>query len=101
MATFHRKDSFLKNTAVHQGWYLDINTLPKISSSQYDEDFQILPDYHERPDKLAHALYENTRLWWVFALRNPDILKDPIRDFKSGITIKLPSAESIKKLVGV
>lgn len=101
MATFHRKDSFLRNTAVGEGWYLGINKLPKLSSSQYDEDYLITADYHQRPDKLAYAIYENTRLWWVFALRNPDILKDPIRDFAAGTSIKLPSAESIKKLTGV
>jgi hypothetical protein len=36
----------------------------------------------------------------VFALRNPDILKDPIRDFKAGIVIKLPSMESVNAVTG-
>jgi hypothetical protein len=45
-------------------------------------------------------MYGNTRLWWVFALRNPDILKDPLEDFKSGVVIKLPSPEVVKSLMG-
>jgi phage tail protein X len=53
-----------------------------------------------RPDILAYKVYGTTSLWWVFALRNPDILKDPIRDFKAGITIKLPSPESVKSVAG-
>ena len=32
--------------------------------------------------------------------RNPDLLVDPIRDFKAGVTIKLPSAEAVKLITG-
>jgi hypothetical protein len=56
--------------------------------------------YDERPDLLAYELYGSTRLWWVFTLRNPDLLKDPIRDFKSGLTIFLPSADSVNIVSG-
>ena len=100
MATFHRKDSFLRNTTVLGERFLDINNLPRLSGTQYDEDYQITPEYNELPDKLSYVLYESTRLWWVFALRNPDILQDPIRDFVTGVNIKLPSAESVKIISG-
>ena len=46
--------------------------------------------YEHRPDLLAHELYGNAKLWWVFAEFNPDLLNDPIVDFKTGITIKYP-----------
>jgi hypothetical protein len=49
---------------------------------------------------LAYKVYGSTALWWVFALRNPDTLKDPIRDFKAGTVIKLPSADIINALGG-
>ena len=54
----------------------------------------------QRPDLLANRLYETSELWWVFAIRNPDILTDPIRDFKTGVTIALPSAESVMRSTG-
>lgn len=93
-----RKDSFIKNTQVLDGVFLDINKLPSIKVTLSDEEYSIDPAYDQRPDLLAHALYNNSRLWWVFALRNPDVIKDPLRDFKSGTIIYLPSAGSINAL---
>ena len=46
--------------------------------------------HNQKPDLLAYELYGNAKLWWVFALFNQDKLKDPIIDFKEGITIKVP-----------
>jgi hypothetical protein len=101
MATFHRKDSFLKSTKILDGLFLNINKLPKVPASIYDEDYKIEQRYDQRPDWLAYVLYGNERLWWVFALRNLDEIRDPIRDFRAGTTIKLPSAEAVAKIVGV
>jgi hypothetical protein len=99
MALFHSKNSFLKNAGT-KGEYLDVNNLPRMPKGIYDEDFVISAEFNNRPDILALKLYGSTSLWWVFALRNPDILIDPIRDFKSGIEIKLPSQESVKAVTG-
>ena len=62
--------------------------------------YTIEADYDERPDLLAHKLYETSELWWVFATRNPDIIVDPIRDFRTGVTIAIPSAESVLRATG-
>lgn len=96
--TNFRKDSFIKNQQILDGVFLDINKLPDIKVTLSDEEYVIDPAYDERPDLLAKALYNNSRLWWVFALRNPDVIKDPLRDFKSGTVIFLPSAGSISAL---
>ena len=93
-----RKDSFIKNNQILDGVFLDINKLPSIKVTLSDEQYTIEPAYDQRPDLLASALYNNSRLWWVFALRNPDVIKDPLRDFSSGTTIFLPSAGSISAL---
>jgi hypothetical protein len=93
-----RKDSFIKNNQILDGVFLDINKLPSISVTLSDEQYTIEPAYDQRPDLLASALYNNSRLWWVFALRNPDVIKDPLRDFGAGTTIFLPSAGSISAL---
>ena len=98
MAGFHSNESFLKNAPVND-FYLDINTLPKIPNSISDDIYTIESKYENRPDLLAHERYGSTNLWWVFALRNPDELVDPIKDFKQGVSIKLPSAESVQNLV--
>lgn len=96
--TNFRKDSFIKNQQILDGVFLDINKLPDIKVTLSDEEYVIDPAYDERPDLLAKTLYNNSRLWWVFALRNPDVIKDPLRDFKSGTVIFLPSAGSISAL---
>ena len=99
MATFHRNDSFLKGSKILGDRFLDLNDLPRIPILDDDEPYTIAPGYDERPDLLAYALYNNSRLWWVFSLRNPDVLLDPIRDFKMGTTIFLPNKVSIDNIV--
>ena len=96
--TNFRKDSFIKNTQILDGVFLDINKLPQIGVTLSDEQYTIEPAYDQRPDLLAKTLYNNSRLWWVFALRNPDTIKDPLRDFAAGTIIFLPSAGSISAL---
>lgn len=96
--TNFRSDSFLRSNSLIDGIFLDVNKLPRIKQSEQDEEYVIGHGYNERPDLLAHEIYGNSRLWWVFALRNPDILLDPIRDFTPGKTIILPSEESVKNL---
>lgn len=90
-----RKDSFLKNAGVIEDTFLDVNSLPSFLPTENDEAYTLNAKYAERPDLLAYDLYGSSRLWWVFTLRNPDLLKDPIRDFKEGITIFLPSSDSV------
>ena len=94
----YRKDSFLSRAEKINDIFLGLNNLPKVQKTLKDEVYIIGHGYDERPDLLAHQLYGNTRLWWVFAMRNPDILKDPIRDFKPGTQIILPSEESVNNL---
>jgi len=95
----YRNDSFMRKAEKINDIFLGTNTLPTIVKTIKDEVYIIGHGYDERPDLLAHQIYNNARLWWVFALRNPDILKDPIRDFKSGTEIILPSGEAVKQLI--
>lgn len=95
-----RKDSFLRNAGFLDETFLDVNNLPSLPQNVNDESYVINAMYDERPDLLAHELYGSARLWWVFTLRNPDLIKDPIRDFKSGLRIFLPSAENVNIIAG-
>lgn len=99
MADFHRRDSFLRNAGTFEG-FLDINSLPKIPADAFELDYKIKEAHNGRPDILAMELYGSPRLWWVFALKNPDIIKDPLNDFKPGVVIKIPSPETVKSFVG-
>lgn len=63
-----------------------------------DVYYTLLPVYEYRPDLLAYDLYQDSRLWWVFAARNPNTLgPDPYFNFKSGIQIYIPKLQTLKE----
>jgi len=99
MANFHSNDSFLRNAPVTD-FYLDLNSLPRMPKSISDDIYVIESRYDKRPDLLAHKLYGTVNLWWVFALRNPDLLIDPLEDFVSGLKIFTPTRATIDRVSG-
>jgi hypothetical protein len=51
---------------------------------------------------LANDLYSDSRLWWVFAARNPNVLgPDPYFNFVSGISIYIPKLDTLKQVLGI
>jgi|TARA_R110002167_G_scaffold15332_7_gene61186 hypothetical protein len=92
MATEYRRDSFYRSTTLENNKYLGVwePTVADIKSVA-TTPYVIEAKYNQRPDKLAHDLYGNAKLWWAFALINQDKLNDPIMDFTSGISIKVPT----------
>jgi len=63
-----------------------------------DDVFYIIPAVYEyRPDMLAYDLYSDSKLWWVFAARNPNALgPDPYFSFKSGLGIYIPNFDVLR-----
>jgi len=53
-----------------------------------------------RPDLLAADLYGDANLWWVFAVRNPNIIQDPVFDFTAGTIIYVPSMVTLTTALG-
>ncbi len=80
---------------------LDVMEHRKIPRYADDKLFEIDPEYHMRPDKLAHDLYGSWKLWWVFAARNPSALKDPMYHFVTGNKIFLPTKQTLKAALGL
>ena len=50
---------------------------------------------------IAYDLYNNTKLWWVFAQRNMDVIKDPIYDLVAGIKIYIPQGPKLRQALGI
>lgn len=71
-------------------FYLDIWVPVTVNSSSSDTIITIPPSFNQRPDLLSFQEYGTPDLWWVFAVRNPDILIDPINDFVAGLQIYVP-----------
>ena len=65
------------------GSYLDILSLRNLTGETDDVRYEITSQYEYRPDLLAYDLYGSSRLWWVFAQRNADVIFDPIYDLVS------------------
>lgn len=82
------------------GKFLDVASLPVIPKSIDDVLFQVNQTYQYRPDLLAFDLYGDANLWWVFALRNPNNIQDPVFDMRIGNRIYLPKKETITSVLG-
>jgi hypothetical protein len=96
----YRRDSFIRRTQTRDRLFLDVNRLPAVPSRIDDEEYIIEPMFENRPDLLAYEVYGNARAWWVIVLRNTDVIRDPLRDFRTGVTIQLPNPETVKRLAG-
>jgi hypothetical protein len=100
MATTYNKTSCYANTDSY-GFFLDVANLPKIPQDPKDVQYQIDAIYKGRPDLLAYDLYSDSSLWWVFALRNPNVLQDPIYDFQPGVIIFVPQKTNLTTALGL
>lgn len=76
--------------------YLDLYNPMVLKHNTDDREYIIEAKYHHRPDKLAKDLYGSEQYWYVFILRNMDVLEDPIFDFKTGVTIRIPTNNNVK-----
>jgi hypothetical protein len=90
-----------QSTGIVNGNFLDIMVNRPIPMLQSDVYWTITPTYEYRPDLLAYDLYNDSRLWWVFAQRNPNILPDPMFSFVAGVDIYIPKLDTLKQYLGV
>jgi hypothetical protein len=95
------KTSPYYNTTTVNSQFLDVMNPRKIPASSKDNKWTITTTYNMRPDLLANDLYGDARLWWVFAQRNPNELKDPLFDFTTGTTIYVPQPDAIRATLGL
>ena len=75
--------------------YLDFWSQITILSSTSDTLMTLDSKYQYRADTLSYDLYGTPQLWWVFMIRNPDVIKDPIWDFVTGINIYTPAKTNL------
>lgn len=100
MSSIYKKSSPYYNTP-DWGQFLDVWNGMTIPSDVTDARYQIDPPYNRRPDLLAYDMYGDSNLWWVFAVRNPDILRDPVFSFVSPVIIYVPTKAVITSALGL
>jgi hypothetical protein len=98
MSSEYNKYSPYRTTT--QTWYLDYWNPITLVSSTTDKTYIIPSAYNLKPWLLAKELYGAERLYWVFSILNPDLLVDPVYDFKVGTKIQIPTNERIQSLIG-
>jgi hypothetical protein len=89
------------NTGIVNNKFLDVMINRTIPMNPSDIYWEITTVYEYRPDLLAYDLYSDSRLWWVFAQRNPNRLKDPYFDFVTGTGIYIPKLDLLKQVLGI
>jgi len=96
----YKKNSPYFKTEIVNG-YLDVMSFRDLPYARDDILFEVTATYENRPDLLAYDIYNDSGLWWVFAIRNKRIIKDPIYDLKAGVKIYLPKISTIKSVLGI
>ena len=100
MAVNYSKTSPYANTETF-AFFLDVANIPVIPLDPSDTAYRIDNIYEHRPDLLAFDLYGDTALWWVFSVRNPNVLQDPVYDFLPGATIFIPNKDTLTAALGL
>jgi hypothetical protein len=80
--------------------YLDLWTQRTIPVDDSDEPLIVSRKYHERPDLLSYDLYGTSEYWWVFAIRNPNSIQDPIYDLVADLEIFVPTKQRVLSFLG-
>lgn len=99
MSAIYNSTSPYYNTSQSNG-YLDVINFRDIPAYTDDIFYEVTKNYEHRPDLLAYDLYGDQNLWWVFAVRNRNIIKDPVYDLTAGTKIYLPKQSTLTTALG-
>lgn len=90
------------NTNIYDGKFLDFMVNRPIPQNPSDMYVVLSEIYQYRPDLLAYDMYGDSKLWWVFAARNPNRLgPDPLFNFKTGVGIYVPTITTLSAFLGI
>lgn len=90
MPAKYKDTSPYSNTPI-SSWYLGLWEFRDVPKLDTDKLIEIPAKFDKRPDLLSQSEFGTPNLWWVFAIRNPDELIDPIEDFTAGKQIYVPT----------
>jgi hypothetical protein len=99
MASYAKQSPYYTTSKFNN--FLDVYQHRSIPKLVDDAQFTITESHRHRPDLLAFDLYQDSRLWWVFAVRNPNTIQDPIFDFIPGVTIFVPKYQTLVSSLGL
>jgi hypothetical protein len=86
-------------TTTQTRWYLAPVDLRSIPADSSDNEITVESKYQNRPDLLAYDLYGSPAYWWIFMVRNMDLIRDPIWDMRAGMKIMVPSSSRLTTIL--
>jgi len=99
--TKYNTNSPYRETPFIEGKFLDILT-PREFPAQADDLYkQIGSQFQYRPDLLSWWVYDTTDYWWVFMMRNRDVIVDPIWDFTADKYIYIPKKDTLTRILAL
>lgn len=103
MPTIYSKASPYYNTEQKNDLipYLDFMNFRDISADDTDIAMTVNTKFHQRPDLLSNDLYGTPDLWWIFIVRNPNQMSDPIHDLVTGLDLYVPTKQRVLNIVGL
>jgi len=90
----YKRTSHLSATPITNG-YTEVYVPPITPDFTKTNEFTLTQKYDRRPDLLAYEMYGDAKFWWVFVLYNKNQLRDPINDFRTGLTLLIPTRNFI------
>lgn len=81
--------------------HLDFLQFRSIPSDSTDQIIKVSSKFNQRPDLLSNDLYQTPDLWWIFAVRNPNAIIDPIYDLITDLEISVPTKIRVFSLLGL
>lgn len=96
----YKSNSPYYGTGLIDGKFLDLLEYRTLPAESDDILKQIGPIYQYRPDLLSYDLYKTTDFWYVFILRNRDLIKDPVWDFTADKKIYIPKLNTVLSNLG-
>ena len=96
----YKNSSPYSNTQYLDGKFLDLLTYKGLPAQADDIYKQIGNTWQYRPDLMSYDLYQTVDYWWVFMVRNKDVIDDPIWDFTADKMIYIPKLQTIVTTLG-
>jgi len=86
-------------TTQQTSWFLSNLSYRSIPRDSTDIFIPALASkYENRPDLLSYDQYNTPNYWWIFMILNPNVIKDPIYDMKTGMSLYIPTLNRLSTL---
>ena len=96
----YKNTSPYAKTSLFDNRFLDIMEYKSLPAQADDIYKQITATYQYRPDIMSYDLYGTAEFWYVFMLRNRDVILDPVFDFTEDKMIYIPKLSTILENLG-